>query len=70
MMQKMMEISTSNEISGFILTIFFSLISIQDIDAISKIIATGGTAISAISTAVYFFYKTKKLKNEQDSKKH
>ena len=69
-MQKMMELTTGNEISGFILTIFFSLISIQDIDAISKIIATGGTAISAISTAVYFIYKTKKLKDEQDSKKH
>ena len=69
-MQKMMELTTGNEISGFILTIFFSLISIQDIDAISKIIATGRTAISAISTAVYFIYKTKKLKDEQDSKKH
>ena len=65
-----MQITTDNSITGTILTIFFSLISVQDIDAISKIIATGGTAISAISTAVYFFYKTKKLKDEQNSKKH
>jgi len=62
-----MHITNDNSISGTILTIFFSLISIQDIDAISKIVATMGTAIAAGTTCYYTIKKIQKLKDEKDN---
>jgi len=69
-MNKLMHLQTDNSISGTILTIFFSLISIQDIDLAVKIIATLCTAIAGITTSIYTYNKNKKLKNEKDTDKH
>jgi hypothetical protein len=69
-MNKLMPVQTDNSISGTILTIFFSFISIQDIDLAAKIIATLCTATAGITTAIYTYNKNKKLKNEKDTNKH
>lgn len=69
-MNKIMTIPQDNSISGTILTIFFSLISIQDIDMASKIVATLCTAIAGVTTAYINYQKYKSKKNEKDTDKH
>ena len=61
-----MQIQSDNSISGTILTVFFSIISIQEIDIAAKIVATLATAIAGVTTAYINYNKFKKQKNEKD----
>lgn len=69
-MTKLMQIPADNSISGTILTIFFSLISIQDIDIASKIVATLCTAVAGVTTAYINYQKYKSKQNAKDIDKH
>lgn len=70
MIARKMQVQTDTSITGTILTIFFSLISVQDIDIAAKILAMTGTAITMGFTCVHTYYKIKRLKNEKDTTKH
>lgn len=61
-----MSIQGDTTISGTILTIFFSIISIQEIDIVAKVVAIAATCISVGLTSIHTYYKIKKLKNEKD----
>lgn len=61
-----MTIQSDTTISGTILTIFFSIISVQEIDVVAKIVAIVATCISVGLTSIHTYYKIKKLKNEKD----
>lgn len=63
---KSMQIQTDSTISGTILTIFFSFISVQEIDIMAKCVAIGATIVSVGFTSVHSYYKIKKLKDEKD----
>ena len=65
-MMKQMQIQTDSTFSGTILTIFFSLISVQEIDLMAKVVAIGATLVSVGFTSVHSYYKIKKLKNEKN----
>lgn len=62
-----MSIQTDNTISGTILTIFFSFISVQQIDIMAKIVAISATIVSVGLTSVHTYYKIKNLKNEKNN---
>lgn len=66
-MNKIMQIQTDNSVSGTILTIFFSLISIQDIDMSIKIVATLASAVAGFSTAYINYKKYKSKQNEKNT---
>jgi hypothetical protein len=62
-----MQIQTDSTISGTILTIFFSFVSVQEIDIMAKIVAISATIVSVGFTSVHSYYKIKNLKNEKNN---
>ena len=57
-------------INSTFITITLSIIGLQDIDTMAKIIFMGASTISCATTCIIGYYKIKNLKNEKDIKKH
>jgi tellurite resistance protein TehA-like permease len=67
---KIWQMQTDSTITATILTIIFSIISLQELDILAKLIAICATIVSLAFTSVYYYYKIKKIKHEKNIEKH
>ena len=63
---KLMQID--NSVQGSILTIIISIIGLNEIDIISKIVFMSASSITCVITTMYTYKKMKNIKNEKINK--